>query len=143
MVDMSSISDRLSQAASLENPDPIRCWETGPHQPNIGRWFPRAQARDGSVVVLVNLKIAAVDVNGDEFAIILCTNGWTYPLFEDVLPKGGQFIKCTTAFAGWHGRSSQSCSPIISYSLQGNQCFFMIAQSGFAPMRLKWARKPS
>src|SRR6185437_13775020 len=77
------------------------------HQPHIGSRFPRPQARDGGIVVLVNFVVSGFDIDGDEFAVVLRAKRRTYLLIEDISPQGCKLIQRSTWLGGWHDSSSR------------------------------------
>src|ERR1017187_6809397 len=90
---------------SSHDPHFVCCRVARPRQPDIGRRFPRPQARYGRIVVLVHFVVAGSDVDGDEFAVILRPKRRPHLPVENFSAKVAEFIEGTAWGGGRHGVS--------------------------------------
>ena len=72
---------------------PVRRRVSCLHQPDIGRRFPRSQARDSRVVVRIDLVFASIDINGDEFSVVSGLEDRPNLLLKDLAAKPGKFVR--------------------------------------------------
>ena len=80
----------------------------------------RDRKRDSRIVVLVNFVVAGLDIDGDEFAVILRPERRPHLPVENISPESGEFIEAIVLQVGVVGtvRSSELTDGQRSYHKQ-------------------------
>src|SRR5579883_3497557 len=85
-------------------------------EPDLRLRAARPQSHDGRVVVIVDLKIAGPDVEGDELAVVVGAKQRPHPAVEELRSEPGQFLRSPVWIEGGHDMPPGGSSLVPSIS---------------------------